>query len=109
MSRPYLRSTIIVLTQTLLPIVALLLIGPCLLQSQVIKQWQHQLSQLKPWFMALHVLFYLALIFVWPKIIKNLRSQNPLSDAQLNTAQAMRWYLLAVFLLIDALVLWSKS
>ena len=108
MKHQYLRSIIIVSTQTLLPIIALLLIGPCLLQSQAMKNWQEILSHSQPWCMLLHALLYSGFVILWPRVINKLKPQTPLNTLQLKTLHSMRWYLLAVFLLIDTLVLWSQ-
>lgn len=107
MLKNYLRSTIIVLLQAILPIFAILLIVPWVFNhSASLMQWQQQLTQMKPWFLILHGLFYLAFFALWPKIIPRFQQQNNLTHKQLKTAINARWYLLATFVLIDLLMLW---
>ncbi|WP_133127679.1 hypothetical protein [Legionella nagasakiensis] len=107
MLKNYLRSTIIVLIQAILPIFAILLIIPWLFNhSSSLMQVQHQLTTMKPWFLIFHGVFYLAFILLWPKIIHRFQQQTELSSHQLNMAKSARWYLLATFILIDLLMLW---
>ncbi|HAT1762255.1 TPA: hypothetical protein I8Y99_000679 [Legionella pneumophila] len=107
MLKNYLRSTIIVLIQAILPIFAILLIIPWLFNhSSSLMQLQHQLTTMKPWFLIFHGVFYLVFILLWPKIIHRFQQQNELNNNQLNVAKNARWYLLATFILIDLLMLW---
>lgn len=105
----YFRSSINTVVVTLLSLLALLFLGPWLLHNQTISTWQHTLTQSKPWCIALHLFFYLSVLLVWPKVINNLTTKAPLSAISLKTLNTLPWYLIAVFLLIDALVLWSTS
>lgn len=107
MSRSFVHTTISSLAQMLLLISSVLLLGPCLLQNKMIVQWLQYLSQVHLWAIVIHGLFYCILIILWPILVNYRISQNPWSQSQLNTAINMRWYLLAVFLLFDALMLWS--
>ena len=107
MLKNHLRSTIIVLIQAILPIFATLLMIPWLFNhSSSLMQVQQQLTTMKPWFLIFHVLFYLAFLMLWPKIIYRFQQQNEISNDQLNTAKNARWYLLATFVLMDLLMLW---
>ncbi|KTD63270.1 hypothetical protein Lsan_1388 [Legionella santicrucis] len=104
MIKNYIRSTIIVLVQILLPIMALLVLAPLFINTKVINHLQQPVFH--PWFIVLHALFYLTLILLWPKVAQRLHKQNPINSEQLKTALKIRWYLLTLFLFIDALMLW---
>lgn len=104
MIKNYIRSTIIVVVRILLPIMVLLVLAPLFINTKVINQLQQPVFH--PWFIALHALFYLTLIFLWPKLLQHLHKQNPINTEQLKTALKVRWYLLTLFLFIDALMLW---
>lgn len=104
MIRNYIRSTITVIIQILLPIMVLLVLGPLFINTKVITHLQQPVFD--PWFIVLHGLFYLSFILFWPKLVYRLHKQNPINTEQLKTALKARWYLLATFLFIDALMLW---
>ena len=106
MLKNYLRSTIIVLIQAILPIFAILLIIPWLFNHSSSLMQVQQLTTMKPWFLIFHGLFYLAFILLWPKVIHRFQQQTELNSNQLNMAKNARWYLLATFVLIDLLMLW---
>ncbi|MCC5792087.1 MAG: hypothetical protein JJT82_05700 [Legionellaceae bacterium] len=107
MLKNYLRSTIIVLLQAILPILAVLMMVPWIFNhASSIRQWQQQLTHMKPWFIICHSLFYLAFLALWPKVIKRFQQQHELTSQQIKTVIHARWYLLATFVLIDLLMLW---
>lgn len=109
MIKNYIRSIIIVLTQTLLPILALLITAPWLIRSNLLEQWQKAVVNIQPWFLVLHGLFYLGLVFLWPQLVIRLQAQNKFSNEQLNLALKARWYLLGIFLFMDTIILWRFS
>lgn len=104
MIKSYIRSTIIVIFQILLPITALLILAPLFINTKVINYLQQPVFQ--PGFIGVHALFYLSLILLWPKLVQRLHKQNPINTEQFKTALKVRWYLLPIFLVIDALMLW---
>ncbi|HAT1868167.1 TPA: hypothetical protein JAZ42_02830 [Legionella pneumophila] len=106
MIKHYIRSSIIVLIQTILPIIGLLMITPWVINTNLLTRWQHTFANIQPLFLGLHGLIYLALILLWPKLVTRIQLNNQLTSEQLNTALKARWYLLAIFLFIDALMIW---
>ncbi|VEB35429.1 Uncharacterised protein [Legionella sainthelensi] len=103
MIKNYIRLTIIVLVQILLPIMVLLVLAPLFINTKVINHLQQPVFH--PWFIVLHGLLYLSLILLWPKLVQRLHKQNPINTEQLKTALKARWYLLTIFLFIDTLIL----
>lgn len=61
MKKNLIRSSIIVLIQAILPIIALILITPWLINSQALNNLQDHLKANQPWFLIWHSLFYLGL------------------------------------------------
>ena len=108
MIKHYIRSSIIVLIQTVLPMIALLAIAPWFINSNLLTRWQSTFTTIQPLFLALHGVLYLALILLWPKLISHLQNQHQLTAEQLRTALNARWYLLAIFVFIDALMIGSR-
>ncbi|WP_019215207.1 hypothetical protein [Legionella tunisiensis] len=106
MIKHYIRSSIIVLIQAILPIIGLLMIAPWIINTNILTRWQHTFANIQPLFLGLHGLLYLALILLWPKLVTRIQINNQLSSEQLKTALKVRWYLLAIFLFIDALMIW---
>ncbi|KTC66370.1 Uncharacterised protein (plasmid) [Legionella adelaidensis] len=104
----YIRSTIIVITQSILPILGLLICTPLLLESNALNTVRHSLVRLNAWFLLFHGLFYFFLVLLWPKVVSRYRAQNHLNAEQIKIALNIRWYLLGIFLLIDSLVLWRS-
>lgn len=109
MIKNYIRSAIIVLTQTLLPIIVLVIAAPWFINSNVLQLWQRSLASNQSWFLFFHGLFYLGLIFLWPKLIIRLQAQNKIGTEQLNLALKARWYLLSIFLFVDMVMLLRMS
>ncbi|MFO8794468.1 hypothetical protein SDB36_12750 [Legionella pneumophila serogroup 1] len=105
MIKHYIRSSIIVLIQTLLPIVALLALAPWFINDNILTRWQSTFATIQPLFLGLHGVFYLALILLWPRLISRLQNQHQLAPEQLNTALKARWYLLGIFVFIDVLMI----
>lgn len=108
MIKHYIRSSIIVLIQTLLPIVALLALAPWFINGNLFTRWQSTFATIQPLFLGLHGLLYLALILLWPRLISRIQNQHQLSPEQLSTALKARWYLLGIFVFIDALMIGSR-
>ncbi|AWN73407.1 hypothetical protein LEAN103870_11270 [Legionella anisa] len=106
MIKNYIRSTIIVILQILLPITALLILAPLLINTKVINYLQQPVFQ--PSFIVLHTLFYTSLILLWTKLVQRIDKQNPINTEQYKAALKVRWYLLALFLFIDVLMLWQS-
>lgn len=108
MIKHYIRSSIIVLIQTVLPIIALLAIAPWFINSNLLGRWQSTFTTIQPLFLVLHGVLYLALVLLWPRLISRLKNQHQLTKEQLNTALKARWYLLAIFVFIDILMFGSR-
>lgn len=108
MIKHYIRSSIIVLIQTVLPIIALLAIAPWFINSNLLVLWQSTFSGIQPLFLLLHGVLYLALVLLWPKLISRIHNQHQLTAEQLSTVLNARWYLLAIFVFIDALMIGSR-
>ncbi|HFT6662071.1 TPA: hypothetical protein ACGRM6_001344 [Legionella pneumophila] len=108
MIKHYIRSSIIVLIQTLLPIVALLALAPWFINGNLLTRWQSTFATIQPLFLGLHGLLYLALILLWPRFISRIQNQHQLSPEQQSTALKARWYLLGIFVFIDALMIGSR-
>ncbi|HAT9450108.1 TPA: hypothetical protein JBC47_03400 [Legionella pneumophila subsp. pneumophila] len=108
MIKHYIRSSIIVLIQTLLPIVALLALAPWFINGNILTRWQSTFATIQPLFLGLHGVFYLALILLWPRLISRLQNQHQLAPEQLNTALKARWYLLGIFVFIDVLMIGGR-
>lgn len=105
MIKNYIRSAIIVLTQTVLPILILVIAAPWFINNNLLQQWQRSLTSNQLGFLIFHGLFYLGLIFLWPKLIIRLQAQSKIGTEQLNLALKVRWYLLSIFLFVDAVML----
>ncbi|HAT9314919.1 TPA: hypothetical protein JBB95_03315 [Legionella pneumophila subsp. pneumophila] len=108
MIKNYIRSSIIVLFQSILPIMALLIAAPWIINSNLLSDWKFTFTTINPLFLGIHGLLYLSLILMWPKLITRLQTQHPLTPEKLSIATKSRWYLLAIFVFIDALMIWSK-
>lgn len=106
MIKSYIRSTIIVIFQILLPITALLILAPLFINTKVINFLKQPVFH--PWFISLHTIFYLSLILLWPKLVHRIHKQPSINTEQFKTALKVRWYLLALFLVIDVLMLWKS-
>jgi hypothetical protein len=109
MLNKYVRTTIIAITKYILPVVLLLLLAPQLVQfsPQLAQANQffhiHQLA-----FLFLHNLLYLALYWLWPRIIYVLvnRSPHEITPEQINSALNAKWYLLAALVFFELLYWW---
>lgn len=107
MIKHYIRSSIIVLVQTVLPIITLLAIAPWFINSNLLTRWQSTFTTIQPLFLGLHGLLYLALVLLWPRLISCLQNHHQLTTEQLSTALKARWYLLGIFVFIDVLMIGS--
>ncbi len=104
MKKSLIRSSIIVLIQAILPIIALLLITPWLVsQATSLNEWPRFLKHNQYVFLIFHLLFYFLLIALWPKLVSAIQS-NETNRQQLQLAMQARWYLLAVFLFIELIM-----
>ncbi|HAT1770927.1 TPA: hypothetical protein I8034_000259 [Legionella pneumophila] len=107
MIKHYIRSFIIVLIQTVLPIIALLAIAPWFINGNLLTRWQSTFTTIQPLSLGLHGILYLALILLWPRLISRLQNQHQPTTEQLSTALKARWYLLGIFVFIDVLMIGS--
>ena len=110
MRNKYLRATIIVTAQCILPVLLLLCIIPVLINHA------HELNQLQKFIQAhqialllLHSLVYLSCFLLWPYLIKLIIShQNNRPDInQIKIAISARWYLLAAVAFFELLIYWG--
>ncbi|MHA3183318.1 hypothetical protein ACX1EY_14205 [Legionella pneumophila] len=103
------RTTIIVITKYILPIVLLLLLAPQLVQFSPQLTQANQFFHLHQGaFFFLHCLLYLALYWLWPRIIHVLVSRSPheIAQEQINSALSAKWYLLAALVFFELLFWW---
>lgn len=110
MLNKYIRSTIIVLLQSLLPVLFFLWLTPQLLQfSHEFHQAQHFFVVHKVGFLIVHILFYLVLFWLWPLFIDLYikRCNYDMSTKQIKLALNTRWYLLAAMTIFELLVWWK--
>lgn len=109
MLNKYARKTIIAITKYILPVVLLLLLAPQLVQFSPQLTQANQFFHLhQVAFLLLHSLFYLALYWLWPRIIHALvnRSSHEITLEQLKSALNAKWYLLAGLVFFEVLVWW---
>lgn len=110
MPNKYLRSTIIITAQCIVPAMLLFIITPALMNhSEQFNQAQtfcrvHQMILL-----MVHGLFYLSLFLLWPHFIHLIvsRQHHQPGANQINIARSARWYLLAAMIFFELLMLWS--
>lgn len=105
----YIRSTIIVTIQLILPVALLLLLAPQLLQSyHGFNKAQQFFSIHKTGFLITHTLFYLALIRLWPIFIYAYitRSNLETTTEQMLSALKAKWYFIASLVFFELLVWW---
>lgn len=104
------RSTIIVTIQFILPAILLLILAPNLLNHT------HQLHHARDFFnknqihfLMAHCSFYLALFWIWPRLIKLITTRlNSEPDAeQIKTAISARWYLITIMAFFELLAWWK--
>lgn len=104
MKKGYIRLMIIVLIQTVLPIIGLFLITPLVMsQSSLLNRWQTFFSQEQTVFLSMHIVFYIALVGLWPKLIAVLKSEETTCQ-QIQLAMQVRWYLVAMFVISDIII-----
>lgn len=109
MLKKYLRSTIIVTIQVILPVGLLLLLAPQLLQfNQGFAQASHFFVLHKLGFLVSHIIFYLAFFWLWPKIIHfYIKSQtHEVTTEQMELAFKAKWYLLLAMAFFELMVWW---
>lgn len=110
MQNKYLRSTIIVTVQCIVPALLLLVIAPLLINHATeLTQLQKFIEAHKIALLLIHGLFYLSIFSLWPYVIKRLTSrQNHCPDTtQIKIANSARWYLLAAIAFFEFLVYWG--
>lgn len=106
MLNKYVRTTILAITKYIMPVVLLLLSAPQLLQfSPQLTQANHFFHLHQIVFLLLHSFFYLAIYWLWPRIIHVLvnRSSHEITPEQLKTAVNAKWYLLAALVFFEVL------
>ena len=110
MLNKYIRSTIIVTVQLFLPLLLLFLLAPLFFEfSHQLKPTQHFLVSHRIGFLITHVIFYLAIIGLWPLIIYSSikdRKHEP-STAQIKSALNAKWYLLTAMVIFEILI-WCR-
>lgn len=109
MFKKYIRPFIIMTIQILLPGLLFLSLAPVLIHYRAnLNQIQHFLSNHKIGFLLFHSIFYLALLFLWPIIIRIWVNQSPndINPLQIKSALTARWYLFAGFLFFELLYWW---
>ena len=109
MLKKYLRPTIIVLTQAILPVTALALFTPYLLQrTENLHKLQGFLSDWNLLFLVTHGVFYCFVFFMWPAFVRHLCRQRLIEVDASEAKQAIgaRWHLLSAFILFELLMLW---
>lgn len=105
----YVRSTIIVLIQVILPVGLVLILAPHLLQSQNgFNQAQHFFIIHKIGFLITHISLYIALFWLWPRIIYIYIKQinNESTPEQIQSALKAKWYLLITMAFFELMVWW---
>ena len=104
MLKNYLRSTIIVLLQAILPIIALIMATPWLInQSTRLKDWQGFFTQNQLVFLMAHFVFYILLVVLWPKLVSMLKSEET-NQQQYHLAMQARWYFAAIFMFFELIL-----
>lgn len=109
MLKKYLHTTIIGIFQTILPIMALLLLAPYVLnRTDNLHSLQNFLHNWDTLFLVIHALFYCVLYFAWPTLIHRLCKNKAieLNGFEYKQALSARWYLLSAFILFELLMLW---
>jgi hypothetical protein len=109
MLKKYIRPTIIVMIQVILPVVLLLLLAPQLVQfNYEFNLVQHFFISHQIGFLIAHCSFYLVLYWLWPRIISSYikRTNNEITTEQIKSALNARWYLLAAMASFELLAWW---
>jgi len=110
MLKKYIRSTIIVLIQVIVPVVLLLILAPQLLQfHDGFNQAQHFFLIHKTGFLITHILLYLTLLWLWPRIIYSYikRVHIEIVPEQIQAALKAKWYLLAAMAFFELMFWWK--
>ena len=109
MLNKYIRLTIIVMIQIILPVMTILLLAPQLLKfNNELNQASHFLLTHRAGFLITHIIFYLALFWLWPKIIYSYvkRTNHETSPEQIQSALKAKWYLLSAMAFFELMVWW---
>lgn len=110
MPNKYLRLTIIVTAQCIVPVMLLFIIAPSLMNhSGQFNQAQTFFKAHETILLTVHSLFYLSLFLLWPRVIHLIvsRQHHQIDANQINIALSARWYLLAAMTFFELLMLWS--
>ena len=106
MRNNYLRSTIIVMIQVILPLfVVIILASQLVVHAEILQHTAHFLQAHRWSFFIGHALFYLVFYFLWPVIVNNImaRQQVTIDSRQTQIAISARWYLLAIMAFCEIL------
>lgn len=107
MLNKYIRSSIIVTLQVILPVVLLLLSAPFFLKfSNEFNQVQVFFRNHQIGFLIAHSIFYLILFWIWPKLIKLYCSKHEVSAELIQLAMQAKWYLLGIMAFFEMLAWW---
>jgi hypothetical protein len=109
MLKKYIRSTIIVMIQLIVPVALLLILAPQLFQfHNGFNQANHFFLIHKTGFLITHIFVYLALFWLWPRIIRSYikKSYSEITKEQIKVALSAKWYLLAAMAFFELLVWW---
>lgn len=106
MRNNFVRSTIIIMIQIIVPVLLVLTLIPTLLShTEQLHKIQQFFETWQSGFLFIHGLFYLILFLLWPRIVRQMAS-NELDEHQLKTALSARWYLVTSLILIEILIMW---
>lgn len=106
MLNKYLRSTIIVTFQFIVPAMLLFIVAPqCLTHAHQLSRAQAFFTTHQFQFLLAHSGFYLALYWLWPLIIRSINN-NP-DQKQVKIALSARGYLIAIMAFLELLVWWK--
>ncbi|MBA2650293.1 MAG: hypothetical protein H0U75_12025 [Legionella sp.] len=101
-------KSIIGISKIVLLVALLFLLAPQFLQYSIeLNTANHFFQAHQMSFLIFHGLFYLALYWVWPKLITVLVGQNKLNESQIKMILQARVYLLAALVTFELLV-WCK-
>ena len=106
MLNKYLRSTIIVMIQGILPLLAIIILTLQLVIHVETFQQTELFLQTHRWsFFIGHSLFYLMFYFLWPVLVNRVLARQQLSIDFIHkqTAISARWYLLAIMAFFEVL------
>lgn len=106
MLKKYIKSFIIVLIQFIPPAILVVLIAQFLIQHpETAAHVRHFFIHFKGAFLLSHVVFYIGLFFLWPKVVLLISKRQNLEPTpeQLSKANQIRLYLIAILIFIELL------